>query len=463
MRSQLRNHIQLELMLASKITIMKLFKNCLYIVIAGLSLTSCDDFLDIKPADKIIPETYEDFRKLQTGAYEVGLIDRSRSTIFTDEAILDEWGAEAEEFQDYYLWKSVLSSKARSLPYQEFYKVIFYENEIISQAANMKEGSQEEINQLVAEAYFMRAYMHFNVLNLYAKPYNKETASTDKGVPVVTLIDIEQPFPVSTIEEVYTQILSDVDSTMKYINVAEYEKGLNYRVSKVAALGIKARMHLYRGEYLLAKDAALEAYTINNQLVDLNEDNAIMPYHFKSKENVFAAEQTFDNILSFNLLASNELISKYNAQDLRLSKYYSSGWSGNTTNKGKNSENKCSFRTSELYLILAECEANLNENLPKAKEYLNTLKQNRLEAEFYALEEIRINAMTQAELITEVAKERCRELAFEGHRWYDLRRTTQQSLTHTFGGETEVLEEGDPRYTLRFPQEAVDNNPNLTN
>jgi len=116
-----------------------------------------------------------------------------------------------------------------------------------------------------------------------------------------------------------------------------------------------------------------------------------------------------------------------------------------------------------LYLILAECEANLNQNLPKAKEYLNTLKQNRLEAEFYASEEIRINAMNQAELITEIAEERCRELAFEGHRWYDLRRTTQQSLTHTFGGETEVLEEGDPRYTLRFPQEAVDNNPNLNN
>ncbi|WP_170150693.1 RagB/SusD family nutrient uptake outer membrane protein [Marinifilum flexuosum] len=440
---------------------MKILKNCLYILMAGISLTSCDDFLDVKPADKVIPETYEDYRKLQTGAHEVGLIDRSRSTIFTDETILDEWGAEAEEFQDYYLWKTVLGSKARALPYQQFFKVIFFENEIIAQAANMKEGSKEEIDQLVAEAYFMRAYMHFNLLNMYAKPYNKATASTDNGVPIVTEIDIEQAFPVSTVEEVYTQILSDVDSTLKYINIDEYGKGLNYRVSKIATYGIKSRMHLYRGEYLLAKNAALEALKINDQLVDLNMEDATMPYHYTSIENVFAAEQTFDNILNFNVKVSNELISKYNAKDLRLSKYYSSSWGSYSVNKGRVPTHKCSLRISELYLILAESEAQLNVDLAKAKEYLNTLKKNRLEADFYVIEESRINAMNQDDLIDEIADERFRELAFEGHRWYDLRRTTQQSITHNFGGETEVLKQGDPRYTISFPQEAIDNNPNL--
>lgn len=39
-----------------------------------------------------------------------------------------------------------------------------------------------------------------------------------------------------------------------------------------------------------------------------------------------------------------------------------------------------------------------------------------------------INAMSQEKLITEILKERARELAFEGHRWFDLRRTTRPEI-----------------------------------
>lgn len=35
----------------------------------------------------------------------------------------------------------------------------------------ISEGSQEDINQLVGEAYLMRAYMHFILVNLYGQPY----------------------------------------------------------------------------------------------------------------------------------------------------------------------------------------------------------------------------------------------------------------------------------------------------
>ncbi len=57
--------------------------------------------------------------------------------------------------------------------------------------------------------------------------------------------------------------------------------------------------------------------------------------------------------------------------------------------------------------------------------------------------------------------ERFRELAFEGHRWFDLRRTTRPQLTKTYNGETYVLEKDDPRYTLRIPAAAIEANPGL--
>ena len=70
--------------------------------------------------------------------------------------------------------------------------------------------------------------------------------------------------------------------------------------------------------------------------------------------------------------------------------------------------------------------------------------------------------MTQDQLIDFILEDRRVELCFEGHRWFDLRRTTQQKIVKTFNDVTYTLEEGDNRYTIVIPREAISANPMLS-
>ena len=111
------------------------------------------------------------------------------------------------------------------------------------------------------------------------------------------------------------------------------------------------------------------------------------------------------------------------------------------------------FRYADAVLMMAECWC-MKENLEQTKHYLNQVKNRAGIAEFSAFK-------SWERTLEEIQNERARELIGEGHRWMDLRRTTRPSITKTHNGSTYTLTENDSRYTLPFPQSAVNNNPHL--
>ena len=150
----------------------------------------------------------------------------------------------------------------------------------------------------------------------------------------------------------------------------------------------------------------------------------------------------------------------YASTDLRRRAYYNQVTSSNILLiKGGSNTYSCTLRVGEMLLNAAEAAWH-QQAYDEAAEYLLTLQRARF-SDGGAAKETEVAAMTNDELLDEILTERARELAFEGHRWFDLRRTGQPRLERTYKGETYVLEQGDPRYTIRIPSEAITVNPGL--
>lgn len=431
------------------------------VLLVLLTLGSCKKYLDIEPVGRVIPTSAADYRALLTAAYAGFPEHKSLLSVRTDELTLDEYGFDYPLLRDVGKWNDSSPDAATSeFQYAGFYKSIFYANEVILNIEG-RAGKTPETDQMKGEAYLLRAYSHFELLNLYAKPYNKATASTDRGIVLSLNIDLEQNFIPATIEEGYAQVLSDITEGQKLLNVGTHEAGKNYRFSTRAAWALAARVFEFKGEWASSLAAAQKALTLNSTLEDLNLPGALVPNNYLSKESVMNMEKVNNALVNNTTYISEHLLSIYDqVNDLRFPLYFSKSGGDYVSLKGNSDALKISFRNGELYLIQAEAALQTG-NLSLALQSLLDLKAKRLTPAYLATERSRISALSQDALLQEIIAERERELALEGHRWYDLRRYGQPAMIHQLDGAEFTLQQNDPRYTLRFPKSALANNPNL--
>ncbi len=438
-------------------------KTILSAMLVVLAFTACDDFLDITPTGKVIAKTGEEYRALLTDEYSKIPKDRYTTVLRTDELMMDEKkssSADKEYYLDLWRWKDDNPSPTTSyFDWRTYYHAIYIANYIIERKDEITEATAKEIDQLVGEAYMMRAYCHFLLVNLYADSYTHCEPATTRGVPLQLQADVNAVLRCSSVEKVYTQVLEDIRTAELYLNVEKWDEGKNYRFNTLSAQALRARTYLYMGlweEALAAAKAVLEA---NNKVEDLIPSTYTLPNSYKSVESIVALERFSSNLYTAINMPSADFIKMYRTGDQRRTKFYKrETGSSYILLKGGNTEFSSTFRVAEMYLTAAEASARLN-NTTDAIDYIIPIMEKRLNSSAYKTTLNLMNAMTQEELVQEILDERARELAFEGHRWYDLRRTTQPALTRTYAGETFTLTP--EKYTMRFPTEAVAANPEL--
>lgn len=432
------------------------------ILFTAVALTSCDDFLDITPTGKVIAKTGEEYRALLTNEYKYFAKDRYMTTLRTDELLMDKKkssSTDLDAYLDLWRWKDENPSPTTSyFSWRNYYHTIYIANYVIENRNEISNASRDEVNQLVGESYMLRAYCHFLLVNLYAEPYTHCQPAATRGVPMQLEADVNAMPLSSSVEAIYQQVLTDIAEAEKLLNVETWEEGKNYRFNKISAQALLARTYLYMGEWQKALTAAKAVVEAHGELEDMNTSK-ILPNSYKSVESIVALERFSSNLFTAINMPDPNFMNLYRTGDQRRAKFYKRVTSSSyELQKGGDDEFSSSFRSAEAYLTAAECAARLGKTAD-AIDFLKPLLQKRLNAETFSAANDLMANMTQDELIAEILDERARELAFEGHRWYDLRRTTQPALTRTYDDETFTLTP--EKYTLRFPTEAVEANPEI--
>ncbi len=151
------------------------------------------------------------------------------------------------------------------------------------------------VKRLIAEAKFFRAWAYFELVSQWG------------GVPI-QLTPVEDPTdykPRSTEAQVYAQIIADADAAYADLpNKSEYATADRGRVTKAAALMIKARALMQSGDYAGAKAALLliptsgaNGYSLMPRYLDNFEEEA--EYNNESIFEVSNAERNGDNTYNY--------------------------------------------------------------------------------------------------------------------------------------------------------------------
>lgn len=451
----------------------------IYTIVLALALFSSCNYLDVTPTGKVIPETVTDFRAMMTSAYSKVPAYKRMLTVRADEVVPFMYGYFFNNYVDLALWEDVNPDPVTaSYHWTEIYNVIFYANSVIEEVMGAEiDTHTDSREQLKGEALLLRALLHFDLLNLYAKYYDPATAATDRGIPLYLKVDIDQEFKPATVEQVYAQVLADIEEGSGLLQVEEQEANTRYRFSLKAAQALKAKVLLYQRAWAKSLEISEELMT-SCVLTDMNGSDNVPPYVNTSVEAILSLDGVGTIDIASDMVMNSNFMALYNVGkaaddsylDRRVGMYFEESWTGEMGAKkyGNSKAERATLRAADVWLMAAEAAAHDAGKLGKAKDYLKQLLEKRLHPDYYQERALAIDGMNQEQLLTEIQDERGRELALEGQRWFDLRRTTRPRIEKSFMDmnfeeHRAVLEQDDSRYVIRFPKEAIANNPNLAN
>ena len=341
------------------------------------------------------------------------------------------------------------------------YNHLLQVNSILEELRESSSLTDSVENQLSGEAFFMRAFLHFNLANLFG------------NIPIVTSTDFEQNNKLSrsTPSEVYSQIIQDLQTARALMfNDFTFTDGERVRPIGPSADALLARVHLYQENWSEAEQSATAVINSSDLFsIEADPKNVFLAnsvetiWSLKPVGPAFVAPETFRFRITLTTFTA-EFMNSFEANDLRASNWIDSlaspqGETFAVPSKYKEEiiplqEYSVVFRLAEMYLIRAEARAQQG-NTTGAIADLDVLRERA----GLPLISATNPSISQADLLTAAEQERKVELFTEwGHRWFDLRRTNRANEVLSGFGEKD-WQETDVLWPI--PQGELDINPNF--
>jgi len=404
-----------------------------YILTLSLSLnilTGCDNVLDVE-LDYEIKSTEAITDDVSLRSAVIGLYSEMQSSTyyggeFVVAQALTGGIADATGFRERFsqLANAIIPSSNSYIEnsWVDFYALVNSSNLVLEK---MDELGIEDSNAK-GSALFFRALGHFDALRQFGEFTNSSSAY---GIPVLTtFVDAQSALAVSrfSVADSFNQIITDLNDA---ISLLEYD-GDRYFVSRATAEALLARVYLYQGNYPMADQLATDV--ISNSDYSLNTDfNDIYDIE-GSGESIF--ELQFQGVNGNGLtellsVSPPEVSANYNDffkdidadDDPRSFRFYDTG-SVIYVDKYGTSDNDVEgnaiiLKLSEMYLIRAEARARQTPtNLTTALDDLNEVRTRSLPSQPI----LEADIPDYDAFVDALIEERARELAFEGHRWFDI-------------------------------------------
>jgi starch-binding outer membrane protein, SusD/RagB family len=351
-------------------------------------------------------------------------------------------------------------------------------------------ANQKLANRIKGQALAIRALAHFDLFRYFAENYDRNS-TTVLAVNYVTefIVSTEVKNPRISNKAFYDKFFADISQAITLLG--DVDQAVNPSgttrpfIDRNAAYAIQARGYLYAGLWAEAATAATNAIA-GRPLVNLSQSafsgmynqtnlgEIIWNVQFDANQGgptllvFFATNQRsyFRPALEIATTAGTSGLIQNN--DIRYSAFFTtiSGGLAVTKYKGKSTASDANanfipFRTGELYLIRAEARArNSQEGL--ALDDLNALRAARING--YTP----VAGLTGTALLNAIADERRRELVAEGHRFFDLKRTSRTIVRGSTCGNQSIsvagdcqLDPTDREWAFPIPDNARRTNPNL--
>ncbi|TAJ15351.1 RagB/SusD family nutrient uptake outer membrane protein [Marinilabiliaceae bacterium JC017] len=470
-------------------------KLSILLFIVSVFFTACDDKLELTPYDGLTDDqlfaTADGFETAIKGVYsgfrDYGYYGESKGIMIGPDIIADNLmynKAGRQTQRSLFEWRNTAVDESFGL-YERGYKIISRANRILDNIEKLKEGDFR--NNIEAEAKAIRALVHFDIARTYCKiPTQNEDANASLGIAYVETFDPSATprRQGNTVSGTYTKIVNDLLAASK-IN----EDNGEGRLGKAAISGILSRVYLHMGDYAKANQEADKVIAMGvpvakredfgNIWIDSYKKNILFEIRITDQDRVrpgVSYSQDAQGEIKSEYVVSYPLYLLYSDADIRKSTtIQTSDFKENTYNHvakylgratgDKNVIDGKYLRMAEVYLNKAEALAEDTDvsNDGDALKALDAVRSQRY-SPFVSGNE------TGQALKDAIQLERRLELAFEGDRFYTLKRRGEGVMRSDHGewadgtGTPPVVKElkaSSFRWQLPIPQGAIDANPEL--